>query len=850
MKEKSNIKMILFTLLCLAAFLMIGCSATVTPESPENSPVQSEITYTVNYKSDYGTIPDSLKNGISVKENTVLNESQLPVLTDDNAVFKGWYDGETKALAGEYKVTKNVTLTALWGDKAIVAYSSVFSSVPTSFEAKLNQKLTAENLTALECSPYTFLGWFYSKDKNGNGSGTQAKADDVIKADITLYAKWKTATISFETAHGSAASLIKYSGLKITAAEIPVLEEAGFTFGGWFNGENKLAADYVVKEDAAFTAKWTANSYAVTFDKNASDASGSMDVQNFVFASPASLTANAFARSCYTFLGWALESNANEATYTDGETFSVPAKNITLYAVWKANEYTITFDKNASGAAGTMESQTVTFGKTEKLKANTFIYNGYRLASWNTSADGSGASYSDGGDFAVNEARNITLYAQWVEADRCIITYQNTRGAINSSPTSYRETVGLALSDLSLTGYIFDGWYDSKDFAGNGSGNKITGWGANEKSGDITLYAAWSPATDTAYKVEHYQENADDDGFTLKETENLTGTTDSATSATAKNYENFTAQAFSQNTIAPDGSSLVKIYYKRNLVTMTFNLAGGKIGEETSKTLTGKYGASYTITSPAKIGYTFASWSPALPSKMENGTFTASYTPNTNTAYKVYHYQQNADDDGYSLKDTDNMTGTTAEQTAAAAKAYEHFTAGTVNQTAIAADGSTEIKINYDREKITFTLELDDGSLDGKTGVVTITGKYGQTVIVNSPEKEGYSFEGWNTSGGTIAQVFDADTTYTAKWTAAKGITITVNEADITVTKAQNGSTITFTAEECDSYSWLLDDKVIAASQSCAIDTSTLTRGTYTLALEAEKGGRWYSYFAQIKVTE
>ena len=850
MKEKSNIKMILFTLLCLAAFLMIGCSATVTPESPGNSPAQSEITYTVNYKSDYGTIPDSLKNGISVKENTVLNESQLPVLTDDNAVFKGWYDGEAKVLAGEYKVTKNVTLTALWGDKAIVAYSSMFSSVPTSFEAKLNQKLTAENLTALECSPYTFLGWFYSKDENGNGSGTQAKADDVIKADITLYAKWKTATISFETAHGSAASLIKYSGSKITAAEIPVLEEEGYTFGGWFNGDSKLTADYVVNEDAAFTAKWTANSYAVTFDKNASDASGSMDVQSFTFANPAKLKANAFARTGYTFLGWALESNANEATYTDGVTFSVPAKNITLYAVWKANEYTITFDKNASGASGTMESQTVTFGKTERLKANTFIYTGYRLSGWNTSADGNGTSYSDGGDFSVNEARDITLFAQWLEADRCIITYQNTRGASNSNPTSYRETVGLALSDLSLAGYIFDGWYDSTDSAGNGSGNKITGWGANEKSGDIILYAAWSPATNTAYKVEHYQENADDDGFTLKETENLTGTTDSATSAAAKNYGSFTAQAFSQDTIAPDGSTIVKIYYKRNLVTMTFNLAGGKIGEDTSKTLTGKYGASYTIASPSKIGYTFASWSPVLPSKMENGTFTASYTPNTNTAYKVYHYQQNANDDGYSLKDTDNMTGTTAEKTAAAAKAYEHFTAGTVNQTAIAADGSTEIKIYYDRDKITFTLELDGGSLDGKTDVVTITGKYGQTVIVNSPEKEGYSFEGWNTSGGTIAQVFDADTTYTAKWTAAKGITITVNEADITVTKAQNGSTITFTAEECDSYNWFLDDKVIAASQSCAIDTSTLARGTYTLALEAEKGGRWYSYFAQIKVTE
>ena len=69
--------------------------------------------YTVSYTSDYGTAPTS----IEVEEDTVLSETQLPTISveDTNGyIFNGWYDGETKAVAGTYKVTKNVTLTAKW----------------------------------------------------------------------------------------------------------------------------------------------------------------------------------------------------------------------------------------------------------------------------------------------------------------------------------------------------------------------------------------------------------------------------------------------------------------------------------------------------------------------------------------------------------------------------------------------------------------------------------------------------------------------------------------------------------------------------------------------------------------
>jgi hypothetical protein len=78
-------------------------------------------------------------------------------------------------------------------------------------------------------------------------------------------------------------------------------------------------------------------------------------------------------------------------------------------------------------------------------------------------------------------------------------------------------------------------------------------------------------------------------------------------------------------------------------------------------------------------------------------------------------------------------------------------------------------------------------------------------------------------------------------------IEVSVKNSDISVTKTQDGNSVIFTAEKCDSYSWTLDDKVVGTARSCVIDTTTLTPGTYSLALEATKGTKHYSYWAQLK---
>ena len=275
------------------------------------------------------------------------------------------------------------------------------------------------------------------------------------------------------------------------------------------------------------------------------------------------------------------------------------------------------------------------------------------------------------------------------------------------------------------------------------------------------------------YKVEHYQQNANDDGYTLVEadSENKNGTTGKETSALAKTYEGFTAKTVDQVKITADGSAVVKIYYDRNEITLTLDLAGGEGQTE----ITGKYGAAVSVTAPTKTGYDFVSWNPELPTTFpaENATYKATWTVGNGTAYKVEHYQQNITDDEYTLADTENKTGTTDEETSAQAKTYDGFTAKTVEQVKITADGKAVVKIYYDRNEITLTLDLDGGE-----GENEIIGKYGVTVNIAAPTRDGYEFACWNPQ---LPETFPAtNATYTATW---------AKEGDYVITYNLNGGT-------------------------------------------------------------
>lgn len=111
----------------------------------------------------------------------------------------------------------------------------------------------------------------------------------------------------------------------------------------------------------------------------------------------------------YTFAGW---NNGND-TYGAGEEVDVE-EDLTLTATWTANTYTIVF--HANGGIGDVSVEYMTYDQSADLRRSTFTREGYTFAGWNTKADGTGTSYSDGQNVTnlVTEANgHITLYAQW-----------------------------------------------------------------------------------------------------------------------------------------------------------------------------------------------------------------------------------------------------------------------------------------------------------------------------------------------------------------------------------------------------------------------------------------------------
>ena len=121
------------------------------------------------------------------------------------------------------------------------------------------------------------------------------------------------------------------------------------------------------------------------------------------------------------------------------------------------------------------------------------------------------------------------------------------------------------------------------------------------------VWFGYMEVTESAYKVEHYLEDINADTYTLADTDNMTGTTGALTAAEANTYAGFTVQTFAQETIAADGSTVVKIYYDRNSYTLTYKVTGEYFADDKVAEEFYDYGETVIplATDMTKEGYTF-----------------------------------------------------------------------------------------------------------------------------------------------------------------------------------------------------------------------------------------------------
>ena len=114
----------------------------------------------------------------------------------------------------------------------------------------------------------------------------------------------------------------------------------GYTFVGWYISDPDSATDnFVISHETGhktIEAKFTPNTYTVTFDKNDSAATGSMDIETFSYDEEKTLTEIGYSKSGYEFMGWTTNPDGTGIGYNDKEVVSnlVTEGNITLYANW------------------------------------------------------------------------------------------------------------------------------------------------------------------------------------------------------------------------------------------------------------------------------------------------------------------------------------------------------------------------------------------------------------------------------------------------------------------------------------------------------------------------------------
>lgn len=240
--------------------------------------------------------------------------------------------------------------------------------------------------------------------------------------------------------------------------------------------------NWAVVSSIVLTVTTNETDYTLSYNANGGSGAPSSQTGTGVGSYTFTISSTKPTRTGYTFLGWSLSSTATAASYQPGGSITLTASDI-LYAVWKANTYTVSY--NANGGSGAPSNQTKTYGVTLTLSNTKPTRTGYTFSAWNTAQNGSGTSYAPGGSYTANAA--VTLYAQWT-VNTYVVTFDAQGGSV--TPASKSVTYGQPYGSLPVpvrAGYRFDGWFTVAT-----GGTQVTAETVVTVTAAQTLYAHWT----------------------------------------------------------------------------------------------------------------------------------------------------------------------------------------------------------------------------------------------------------------------------------------------------------------------------------------------------------------------
>ena len=329
----------------------------------------------------------------------------------------------------------------------------------------------------------TFNGWFAAPS-----GGTAISSPYTINASVTLYAQWSAVqyTLTYDTQGGSAvAPNTQNVGTQINLAAAPTRTD--YTFVEWKTTSSQFVSGtsyspgqaYTLNASATLYAIWHRIVYTLTYELQ----DGSAPFEGPVFSGDTITINSRPTRSGHSFNTWNTAANGSGASYSPGQTRSMTG-NFSLYALWFASTYTITYDSQGGSA---VPPDTENVGTPAVIAGGPTPTLNWTFAGWNTASDGSGIRYNAGASYSLDV--DVTLYAQWTAT----LTY-DTQGGPGLLPATGQPGSSLYLAtEPPRSGYIFIEWNTSAD----GLGTSYAAGGLYTLDENATIYAIWD--LDTVY---------------------------------------------------------------------------------------------------------------------------------------------------------------------------------------------------------------------------------------------------------------------------------------------------------------------------------------------------------------
>lgn len=742
----------------------------------------ADLTLTAQWTRDAYTIIFQNEDG-TVLQSGEVNVGEMPV-----------YSGETptKAATAQYTYTFagwTPAITAVTGEQTYTAtYDATLNEYTITFENEDGTELQSSKVAYGETPTYT--GATPTKDATAQYTYTFKKWSPEITAvteDKTYTATYTEAvnkyTVTFATEYGTAPEkqTIAY-GSKATNPGVLTVDH--YDFGGWYTDDTYATAyDFekqTITEDTTIYAKWTPKTYTVTF--NANGGSGEMAAQTFTYGVSQALTANDFtAPTGKTFNGWNTEAAGTGTSYTNSQSISLTG-NITLYAQWSANDYTVSADSKVTNGFVSVDKASANYGNT--ITVTVTPAEGYEIDTVTYTPE-NGTAFTitpvDGEYTFTMPAANVTVSATFTAIDYTVAVDANiSNGSVKADKTAQAH-VGetITLTATPATGYKLTA-YTVKDASNNSV--TVTNGKFVMPASNVTVTAEFEPIS---YSIKFDGNGADSGSMNIIEgilygndqalTKNdfarkgykfLGWSTDK--NANDKDY----ADEATVNSLSSTDGETITLYaiWDEDTFFVTLNTNGGTINSGDVPVYI--FGTGATLpTDITKTGYEFVGWYDNANCTGNPVTVigTAEYGDKeywakwTASEYDIF-YDENG---GEQISDGTYTYGVGLNTLPTPTRPGYNFTGW--------YDGVTKV------ESIT-TTDIGDKTLTAKWNAITYTITFnangGTSVdpmdytiedIENLPvaTRANYIFAGWKletATGGWAADTYSANTAVTGKW--------------------------------------------------------------------------------------